>query len=111
MRRKDALSGSFLVLAVVLVGASACAAREELPASAGFGPNPTLPDPDSSLVPTINVASATGWPSGATPVAATGTSVVAYAQGLDHPRWLYVLPNGDVLVAETSAPERPEEGK
>jgi len=44
-------------------------------------------------------------------VAAEGTTVAAFAQGLDHPRWLYVLPNGDVLVAETNAPERPQDAK
>jgi glucose/arabinose dehydrogenase len=82
-----------------------------LPASAGFGPTPTLPDPNPSLIPTIRIAPAEGWPAGATPVPADGAKVVAYAQGLDHPRWLYVLPNGDVLVAETNAPERPEDGK
>src|SRR4029079_18723016 len=52
-----------------------------------------------------------GWPAGATPVSAAGTSVVPFARGLDHPRWVYVLPNGDVLVAETNAPPRPEDGK
>jgi len=59
----------------------------------------------------VQVAEATGWPAGKTPTPATETAVNAYASGLVHPRWLYVLPNGDVLVAETNAPERPEEGR
>ena len=52
----------------------------------------------------MNVATAGGWPAGATPMPAPGLTVNAFASGLDHPRWLYVLPNGDVLVAETNAP-------
>src|SRR5262249_45432844 len=54
---------------------------------------------------------AKGWSDGATPTPAADLSVKAYATGLQHPRWLYVLPNGDVLVAETNAPPRPEDGK
>jgi glucose/arabinose dehydrogenase len=76
------------------------------------GPTPTIPEPSQRLIPTINIAPATGWPTGEKPNAASGLSVAAWITGLDHPRWLYVLPNGDVLVAETSAPaDRPEEGK
>ena len=59
-------------------------------------------------MPTVNIAPAKGWPIGATPTAAPGLAVNAYASGLDHPRWLYVLPNGDVLVAESNAPPKPE---
>jgi glucose/arabinose dehydrogenase len=66
-----------------------------------------LPPPDKSLLPVVKVAKARGWSDGSQPVAAPGLSVTAFATGLDHPRWLYVLPNGDVLVAETNAPERP----
>jgi glucose/arabinose dehydrogenase len=75
---------------------------------AGFGPNPVLPPPETSLIPTINVAKADGWPSGGKPVPAAGLAVSAYASGLAHPRWLYVLPNGDVLVAETNKPPKPD---
>jgi len=99
---------SVLVVACVL---SACASRADLPLSAGIGPQPNLPPPKTSVIPTVKVATAKGWPAGAKPVAAEGTSVAAFAQGLEHPRWLYVLPNGDVLVAETNAPPRPEDGK
>jgi glucose/arabinose dehydrogenase len=59
----------------------------------------------------VQIAPAKGWPAGVTPKAAPGTQVAAFATGLQHPRWMYVLPNGDVLVAETNAPKRPEEGK
>jgi len=58
--------------------------------------------------PTVNIAPAKGWPIGATPQAAAGTGVAAFATGLDHPRWMLVLPNGDVLVAETNAPTKPQ---
>ena len=109
MRTQDAIPGRWIALALILSCLSAHA--DEQPESTGFGPNPTLPEPAESLIPTINIATAEAWPAGTTPVAVPGTRVVAYAQGLDHPRWLYVLPNGDVLVAETAAPDRPEEGK
>ena len=82
-----------------------------LPQAAGFGPNPTLPAPQKSLIPTVNIAPAVGWPSGAQPIAAHGTRVNEFAGDLDHPRWLYVLPNGDVLVAESNAPPKPDGAK
>lgn len=70
----------------------------------GYGPNPALPTPQRSLIPTVNVAPADPWPEGKRPVPAPGLAVSAYATGLAHPRWLVVLPNGDVLVAETNRP-------
>ena len=82
-----------------------------LPVSAGIGPSPTLPEPETPLIPMVYIAPATGWPDGAEPVAAAGTRVSAFASGLDHPRWLHVLPNGDLLVAETNAPPRPDDAK
>ncbi len=82
-----------------------------MPLSAGTGPDPVLPPPRTSAIPTIHIAPAKGWPAGGKPTAAAGRRVNAFATGLEHPRWLYVLPNGDVLVAETNAPPRPEEGK
>jgi glucose/arabinose dehydrogenase len=90
---------------------AACGEVATLPISAGTGPQPTLPAPQKSLIPTVNIAPAKGWPAGATPQAAPGTRVAAFASGLDHPRWLYVLPNGDVLVAETNAPAKPDDAK
>lgn len=80
-------------------------------APVGYGPHPRLPDPKHSLIPTVNIAKATGWPSGVKPTPAPGLQVQAFATGLDHPRWLLVLPNGDVLVAETNAPPKPDDAK
>ena len=70
-----------------------------------------LPPPHPTLIPTVNIAPAKGWPAGATPIAADGLKVAAFASGLDHPRWLYVLPNGDVLVAETNRPPPPPDAE
>ncbi|RAI71069.1 sorbosone dehydrogenase family protein [Pseudomonas fluorescens] len=101
-----------LVLVIALCGGlAACSETSRLQVSDGTGPSPRLPEPNKTLIPTMNIAPAIGWPPGAKPVAATGTQVAAFAADLDHPRWLYVLPNGDVLVAETSAPPKPEDGK
>jgi glucose/arabinose dehydrogenase len=101
-----------LVLVIALSGGlAACGETSRLQVSDGTGPSPQLPEPNKTLVPTLNIAPAIGWPQGAKPVAATGTQVAAFAEDLDHPRWLYVLPNGDVLVAETNAPPKPEDGK
>ena len=97
-----------MIVAATLAG---CSAVARFPVSAGFGPNPELPPPTRSLLPTVNVVSAKGWPAGAHPTPSGGTAVAAFASGLNHPRWLYVLPNGDVLVAETNAPPRPEDAK
>jgi len=100
---------SVAVVAALALGA--CGSAAKLQVENGTGPDPTLPPPEKSLIPTVRIAPAVGWSDGGTPVAADGTQVVAFADKLDHPRWLYVLPNGDVLVAETAAPERPEDGK
>jgi glucose/arabinose dehydrogenase len=100
-----------LLLFVVLVALSGCKEEAKLPVAAGYGTNPQLPSPHESLIPTVQIAPAKGWPEGGTPVAGSGLKVAAYASGLDHPRWLYVLPNGDMLVAETNAPERPDDSK
>lgn len=90
---------------------AACGEMATLPVSAGSGLQPTLPPPVQTSIPTVNIAPAIGWPVGTTPVAAPGTRVAAFAGGLDHPRWLYVLPNGDVLVAESNAPPKPDDSK
>ncbi len=87
-----------------------CAGNADLPVSAGTGPQPVLPPPKDSLLPLVNVAKAQGWVGGETPVAAAGLTVAAFATGLDHPRWLYGLPNGDILVAETNAQEKKPKG-
>src|SRR5688500_2865986 len=89
--------------AIVMLGLAACGESATLPVAAGVGPAPELPPPEETLIPTVNIAPATGWPEGVMPSAAPGLRVVSFASRLDHPRWLYVLPNGDVLVAETNA--------
>jgi glucose/arabinose dehydrogenase len=104
----DVLRGGGLLLALALGG---CASAARLPVAAGTGPRPTLPAPEHALIPTVHVVTARGWSAGTKPTAPAGTTVTAFAQGLDHPRWLYVLPNGDVLVAETNAPPRPKDGR
>jgi glucose/arabinose dehydrogenase len=107
-------SGATLIaplIGVMVLALTACGEVATLPISAGTGPQPILPPPRQTLIPTVHIAPAKGWPAGATPQVAPGTRVAAFASGLDHPRWLYVLPNGDVLVAETNAPPKPEDGK
>ncbi|WP_199753376.1 PQQ-dependent sugar dehydrogenase [Luteimonas cucumeris] len=101
------------VMALVAGTLALCACSEHASQSVrhGSGPDPVLPAPQKTLIPTVDIAPAVGWKAGAKPVAAAGLRVAAFATDLDHPRWLYVLPNGDVLVAETNAPPRPEDGK
>lgn len=96
-----------LVVAAALV--AACGEVARLPVEAGMGPRPELPAPNPTLIPTVNTAKAVGWADTGLPTPASGLAVTAYARGLDHPRWLYVLPNGDVLVAESNAPPKPAE--
>ncbi len=95
---------------ILLFSAALNLNADALPESAGTGPNPTLPEPASKIIPTIHVAPAKPWPGGTAPIVAAGLKVQAYATGLDHPRWLYVLPNGDVLVAETNGPTDKDKG-
>ncbi|MEY4241030.1 MAG: hypothetical protein RJA14_726, partial [Pseudomonadota bacterium] len=98
----------FLAASLLAFALAGCGGREALDPAAGFGPDPTLPPPQLSLFPRVNVAEAVGWPQGRMPTPARGFRVQAFASGLDHPRWLYRLPNGDILVAETNAPPKPE---
>jgi glucose/arabinose dehydrogenase len=93
-----------LALAIAL---AACGGPRALPPEVGFGPNPTLPAPAPQTIPQVKIAEAIGWPEGRMPTPAEGLKVQAFASGLDHPRWIYRLPNGDVLVAESAAPPRP----
>ena len=103
MRRPTAL----LLASMLLAGCESA----RLPVSAGTGPSPALPSASPTVIPTVHIAPAVGWPEGKTPAAAAGLAVRAFATGLEHPRWLYVLPNGDVLVAETNAqPKKPQRG-
>jgi glucose/arabinose dehydrogenase len=100
-----------LLLAYLVLVLSACGELAKLSVLEGTGLQPKLPAAKRSLIPTVNIAPAIGWPTGAAPQAAIGTRVAAFARELDHPRWLYVLPNGDVLVAETNAPPKPDDRK
>ncbi|WP_085656327.1 sorbosone dehydrogenase family protein [Pseudomonas sp. B11(2017)] len=100
----------FVFVIAVAAGLAACGETSSLQVSDGTGPSPKLPEPNKTLIPTVHIAPAVGWPSGAKPTPAAGTQVAAFAENLDHPRWLYVLPNGDVLVAETNAPPKPDDG-
>lgn len=97
-----------LSIALILLALAGCGDEATLPVDAGTGPNPELPPPVQTLLPTVVLAHAKGWPEGLKPKPAAGFTVDVFAIGLDHPRWLYVLPNGDVLVAESAAPPQPD---
>jgi len=100
------------VLALVIVVGGAIVAyiawpdTATLPITAVQGATPDITAPRVQTIPTVKVADVVGWPAGTTPTAAAGLRVAAFAEGLDHPRWMYTLPNGDVLVAETNSPPR-----
>ncbi len=112
MRRRHAVLFNTLARLGFAAGSAftllvACSGPAQLSIDRSYGAQPALPAPSRSVIPTVNVATAVGWPDGALPTPARGLQVNAFATGLDHPRWLYVLPNGDVLVAETRAPPKP----
>ena len=109
MPRSQPFTAHLVAASVVACLLAGCGESARLTVDDGTGPSPTLPEPTRTLVPTLNVAKAVGWPAGGKPVASAGMKVDAFARGLDHPRWLYVLPNGDVLVAETNAPPKPDD--
>ncbi len=100
-----------LLICLPFVALLACSATVKSSTSSGVGTNPNLPAPSQSLIPTINIAPAVGWQTGKNPIAVADLTVKSFARDLDHPRWLYVLPNGDVLVAETNAPAKPDDNK
>lgn len=104
------LDPRYALILLTAGGLAACGETAKLQVADGFGPAPQLPEPNKTLIPTVNIAPAIGWPTGGKPVAAPGTQVAAFAEGLDHPRWLYVLPNGDVLVAESNGPAKENSG-
>ena len=111
--RTNAITARTLIAAAASCAIVGCALqRTALDINAGSGTAPELPPPQSGrLVPAVHVATAKGWPAGRKPVVTDGLAVAPFADGLEHPRWLYVLPNGDVLVAETDGPQRPEDRK
>ena len=94
-------------LLALLLGS--CGDMANLSIARSTGPAPELPRPTRTLFPTVHIAEAAGWPDGGAPTAAQGLRVNAFATGLDHPRWLLALPNGDVLVAESAAPPKPRQ--
>jgi glucose/arabinose dehydrogenase len=94
---------------LTLASLAGCGDQATLPLLASFGSNPTLPPPSHTLIPTLNIAPAKGWAPGETPTPVPGFTVTLVADELDHPRNVFVLPNGDVLMAETNAPPRPDD--
>ena len=101
---------TLIAASLLLLTTTACADVKPLPDAAGFGPTPTLPEPDKSILPRVNIAKEQGWAAGGKPIAAPGFVVQALATGLAHPRTIHVLPNGDILVAETNKPAVHDEG-
>jgi len=102
---------SLLFAGATTILLAGCDDNARLPEQASVGANPTIPPPTKSYIPTVKIAPAQGWPADGKPTPAATLGVNAFAKELEHPRWLFVLPNGDVLVAESNAPERPEEAK
>jgi len=109
MRKNLLLAMSIAAMALPLAACSD--PQDTATAEQSYGASPNLPAPQKSWIPTVNIATATSWPSGAKPKAANGMAVNAFAAALDHPRTVYVLPNGDVLVAESNAPSKPQDGQ
>lgn len=107
VRRRASWACALPCIASAMLGLAGCTHTPLSDPAAGFGPDPQLPPPQRSLLPHVDIAPARGWSPGAKPSPAPGTQVDVFATGLDHPRWLHVLPNGDVLVAETNGPARP----
>ncbi|MFS0738459.1 sorbosone dehydrogenase family protein [Sphingomonas sp. 1P06PA] len=100
-----------VLLLLVVAGVLAYAfgrEKAEVPIAELMGPKPRLTEPKSPLIPTVAVATPDVWRAGEKPVAPAGMAVQQFAAGLDHPRWMLLLPNGDILVAETNAPPKPE---
>src|SRR5690606_8107819 len=106
MPGRKSLSQVTLLLPTMLLLLSCEGAR--VPIAETYGPVPVLSSPNPSLLPTVDIAPAVGWLAGEQPLPAAGLRVNVFASGLQHPRWLYVLPNGDVLVAESNAPPQEE---
>jgi glucose/arabinose dehydrogenase len=109
MRKNPVLAIAIAALALQLTACND--PQDTVTAERSYGPSPELPAPQKSWVPTVNIAPATAWSAGGKPAAANGMAVNAFATGLDHPRTVYVLPNGDVLVAESNAPPKPDDAR
>jgi len=102
---------TIVTVALLAAAISGCGVPARVPVLAETGPRPIIPKPSPSLIPVMKVVAAKGWSGNATPVPSADLAVRAFARDLHHPRWLYVLPNGDVLVSETNAPKRPDDAK
>jgi glucose/arabinose dehydrogenase len=89
---------------------ASCAIGSSSSSDTGFGASPAIPAPESTLLPMVNIAPVQSRPAGFMPTAPAGFAVTEFAGGLAHPRWLYTLPNGDVLVAESDAPKVHDKG-
>jgi glucose/arabinose dehydrogenase len=111
MKRLIAVVRAALMLSGAAVALIACGESATLPLAAGIGPEPQLPPPTHTVLPTVVVAPAVGWIGESRPTPTAGLAVVAFATGLAHPRNVYVLPNGDVLVAESNAPPKPDDSR
>jgi glucose/arabinose dehydrogenase len=98
-----------IIAGLAWVAVSGCGVDGSQANKQGVGTSPRLPTPRYEFIPTIHIAKVQGWSAGQTPHTAAGLRVSAFARDLVHPRWLYVLKNGDVLVAETNAPRRPDD--
>ncbi|WP_347302816.1 sorbosone dehydrogenase family protein [Croceibacterium sp. TMG7-5b_MA50] len=101
--------GLAVLIVILLLGALAWwltrGDRAELPLDQVTGTDPVIAQPDAQTFPTVGVAKPIGWDGNAAPTPAPGLVVNRFAEGLDHPRILYTLPNGDVLVAQANRPE------
>jgi glucose/arabinose dehydrogenase len=71
-----------------------------------MGTDPVLVEPEEETFPSVSLTETIGWKQGEAPVPGKGLAVSRFAEGLDHPRTMLTLPNGDVLVAETNSPKR-----
>jgi glucose/arabinose dehydrogenase len=107
MRARNALrAGSCAILLGSMLGLAGCSERAAAP-STQIGANPLLPDPQEFLVPPMHVAPVSVWSGNETPTVPAGLRIEALAKGLVHPRTVYALPNGDILVVEANGPPEP----
>lgn len=97
-------------LATFVGGAMVLLRRAGAPDGKAYGAKPVIPEARKQGIMTLKMPSATGWEQGHKPIAAGGLKVNAFAEGLEHPRWIEVLPNGDVLVAESLLEAGPPKG-
>ena len=114
MTFSSAFAKVLLLSCVVSFASIAATFADDFDRQSQIGPNPVLPEPSEAILATIKVAKSVGWQKGEAPTVPAGFKIEAIATGLQHPRQPYVLPNGDILVAESSSPgvepvERPKD--